>query len=30
MRKLLNEELDRLTIDEYKKVEKIPVVGGPG
>ncbi len=25
MRKLLNEELDRLTVDEYKKVEKIPV-----
>jgi 23S rRNA (guanosine2251-2'-O)-methyltransferase len=25
MRKLLNEELDRLTIDEYKKVEKIPL-----
>jgi len=25
MRKLLNEELDRLTPDEYKQVEKIPV-----
>jgi len=25
MRKLLNEELDRLTVDEFKKVEKIPV-----
>ncbi len=26
MRKLLNEELNRLTVDEYKKVKKIPVV----
>lgn len=25
MRKLLNEELDRLTVDEYKQVNKIPV-----
>lgn len=26
MRKLLNEELDRLTVEEYKKVRKIPLV----